>query len=215
MSAMANVTPIIATVKNVGVKEKTLKETDTAPKASILDLCEEHYEDILPIIMDRARSITRGLGHVVGNVFNRLSHRRKSMHERLSDTYSPSITKSGTNRTSSRDPSHSRGRSLSRDSHRIRDHLCGVEESYDDTYSSHGTGTKYRDRSRGRDHSRSMKRWRKSESIPSRGSESSTSDRGHWKSRAKRGKPGDEEDLAVPWTCEDVDPFTPRIPWTC
>ncbi|GKC72184.1 reverse transcriptase domain-containing protein [Tanacetum coccineum] len=84
-------------------------------------------------------------------------------------------------------------------------------ESYDDTYSSHGTGTKYRDRSRDRDHSRNVKRWRESESPPSRGSESSTSNRGHWKSKAKRRKPADEEDLAVPWTCEDVDPFTPRI----
>nr|GEU38788.1 reverse transcriptase domain-containing protein [Tanacetum cinerariifolium] len=28
---------------------------------------------------------------------------------------------------------------------------------------------------------------------------------------AKRRKPADEEDLSVPWTCEDVDPFTPRI----
>ncbi|GJZ79179.1 zf-CCHC domain-containing protein [Tanacetum coccineum] len=55
MSAMANVTPIIATVKNVGVKEKTFKEADAVPKASILEFCEEHYEDILPIIMDRAR----------------------------------------------------------------------------------------------------------------------------------------------------------------
>ncbi|GJX20449.1 reverse transcriptase domain-containing protein [Tanacetum coccineum] len=51
----------------------------------------------------------------------------------------------------------------------------------------------------------------KSESPSSRGSESSTSNRGHWKSKAKRRKPADEEDLAVPWTCEDVDLFTPRI----
>ncbi|GJY86413.1 hypothetical protein Tco_0500439 [Tanacetum coccineum] len=255
MSAMANVTPIIATVKNAGVKEKTLKEADAVPKANIQDFCEEHYEDILSIIMDRARhdkrkeiqtrldfgespkktrrerenslnsraenspirfhherSRTRGRErHDDRNVFNRLSHRKKSVHERLSDTYSPSITKSEPSRASSRDPSHSRGRSLGRDCHRIRDRLRGVEESYDDTYSSHGTGTKYRDRSRDRDHSYSVKRWRESESPPSRGSESSTSDRGHWKSRAKRRKPADEEDLAVPWTCEDVDPFTPRI----
>ncbi|GKE97340.1 hypothetical protein Tco_0020691 [Tanacetum coccineum] len=54
MNAMANVTPIIATIKNAGVKEKTLKEADVVPKASILDFCEEHYEDILPIIMDKA-----------------------------------------------------------------------------------------------------------------------------------------------------------------
>ncbi|GJS99663.1 reverse transcriptase domain-containing protein [Tanacetum coccineum] len=122
-----------------------------------------------------------------------------------------SITKSGPSRASSRDHSYSRGRSLSRDRHRIKDRLRGVEESYDDTYFSHGAGTKYKDRSRDRDRSCSVKRWRESESPPSRESESSTSDRGHWKSREKTRKPVDEEDLAVPWTCEDVDLFTPRI----
>ncbi|GJT33954.1 hypothetical protein Tco_0924373 [Tanacetum coccineum] len=255
MSAMANVTPIIATIKNTGVKEKTLKKSNAVPKASILDFCEEHYEDILPIIMDRARHDKRkevqtrldfgessrkirrerenSLNSIAGNspimfhhersrmrgrerhddrnMFNRLSHRKKSVYERLSDTYSPSITKSGPIRASTRDPSHSRGRSLSRNRPRIRDRLRGIEESYDNAYSSYGTGTKYRDLSHGRDHSRSVKRWRESESPPSRGSESSTSNRRHWKSKAKRHKPADEEDLAVPWTCEDVDPFTPRI----
>ncbi|GJR74533.1 hypothetical protein Tco_0086898 [Tanacetum coccineum] len=213
MSAMANVTLIIATVK-----EKTLKEADDVPNACILDFCEKHYEDILPIIMDRVRhdkrkevqtrldigesskkiqrerenslnsrvgnspirfhherSRTRGRErHDDRNVFNHLSHRKKSVHERLSDTYLPSITKSGSSRSSSKDPSHSRGRSLSKDRPRIRDRLRGVEESYNDTYSSHGTGTKYRNRSRDRDHSHSVKRWRESESSPSRGSESST-----------------------------------------
>ncbi|GJV27059.1 reverse transcriptase domain-containing protein [Tanacetum coccineum] len=249
---MANVTPIIATIKNAGVKEKTLKEADAVPKANILNFCEEHYEDILPIIMDRTRhdkrkevqtrldfgessrkiqrerenslnsragnspirfhyeiSRTRGRERYDDrNVFNRLSHRKKSVHERLNDTYSPSITKSG---PSTRDPSHSRGRSLSRNRPRIRDRLHGVEKSYDDAYSSYGTKTKYRDRSHGKDHSRSVKRWRESESPPSRGSESNTSNRRHGKSKAKRHKPADEEDLAVPWTCKDVDPFTPRI----
>ncbi|GJZ86750.1 reverse transcriptase domain-containing protein [Tanacetum coccineum] len=164
-----------------------------------------------PIRFHHKRSRTRGRErHDDRNVFNRMSHRKKSVHERLSDTYSPSITKSGPSRASSRDLSHSRGHSLNRDrprirdrlpgleesyddtysSHRIRirDRLPGLEESYDDTYSSHGTRTKYRDRS-----------------------QSSTSNRGHWKSKAKRRKPADEEDLAVPWTCEDVDLFTPRI----
>ncbi|GKF81126.1 hypothetical protein Tco_0239728, partial [Tanacetum coccineum] len=159
-----------------------------------------------PIKFHHERSRTRGWErHDDKNVFNRLSHRKKRVHERLSDTYSPSITKSGPSRASSRDPSHSRGRSLGRDHLRIRDRLRGVEESYDDTYSSHGTETKYRD------HSCSVKRWKESESPASHGSKSSTSDRGHWKSRAKRCKPADEEYLTVPWTCEDVDPFTPRI----
>ncbi|GJY25084.1 hypothetical protein Tco_0399810 [Tanacetum coccineum] len=67
MSAMANVTPIIATVKNAGVKEKTLKEADAVPKASILDFCEEYYEDILPIIMDRARHDKRKEDRLIHN----------------------------------------------------------------------------------------------------------------------------------------------------
>nr|GFA20989.1 reverse transcriptase domain-containing protein [Tanacetum cinerariifolium] len=208
MSTMANVTPIIAIVKNASVKEKTLKETDAVPKTSILDFYEKHYEDILPIIMDRERhdtrkevqtrldfggspkknrrerenslnsragnspirfhherSRTRGRErHDDRNVFNCLGHRKKNVHERLSDTYSPSITKSRPSRASSRDPSHGRGRPHSRDRHRIRDRL-----------------------------------------------QSSTSDGGHWKSREIRRKPTEEEDLVVPCTCKDVDPFTPRI----
>nr|GEW64020.1 reverse transcriptase domain-containing protein [Tanacetum cinerariifolium] len=208
MSAMANVTPIIATVKNASVKEKTLKETDAAPKASILDLCEEHYEDILPIIWDRARHDKR---KEVQTTLDFVEIPMKSVHERLSNTYSPSITKSEPSEASSRDPSYSRGRSLSRDHHQIRDRLCGIQEPYDDTYSSHGTRTKCRDRTRDRNHSSSMKRRKESESPPPHGSKSSTSNRGRWKSKAKRCKPADEEDLSVPWTCEDVDPFKSQI----
>ncbi|GJS62927.1 hypothetical protein Tco_0677491 [Tanacetum coccineum] len=178
MSAMANVTPIIATVKNDGVKEKTLKEADAIimdrarhdkrkEVQTRLDFGESpkktrrKRENFLnsraensPIRFHHERSRTRGRKRPDDrNVFNRLSHHKKSVHERLSDTYSLSITKFEPSRASSRDPFHSRGRSL----------------------------------------------------------ESSTSDRGHWKSRVKRRKPADEEDLAIPWTCEDIDPFTPRI----
>ncbi|GJW94346.1 reverse transcriptase domain-containing protein [Tanacetum coccineum] len=250
MSAMANATPIVTTVTKTANKEKA---SDAAPRVNILDFCEEYYEDILPIIMEKARrdkrkevqtrlnfgekskktrrerenslnsrvensptrfhperSRTRGREKRDDrNVFNRLSHRRKSVHERLSDTYSPSATKSGPSRTDLRDPSHSRGHSLSREHPRIEDHFRGIKESYGDTYFQ-GTRTKYRDRSRDEDRFRNVKRWRKSESPSSHGSKSSTSNRGHWKSRTKRRKLVDEDDLAVPWTCEDVDPFKPR-----
>ncbi|GJT08343.1 reverse transcriptase domain-containing protein [Tanacetum coccineum] len=176
-----------------------------------MDFCEEYYEDILPIIMDKARrdkrkevqtrlnfrennkrrrrerdnslnsraensptrvyperSRTRGRERRDDrNVFSRLSHRRKSVHERLSNTYSPSTTKSGPSRTDSRDPSHSRGHHPRREHPRIEERSRSAEES--------------------------------------------TSNRGRWKSRTKRRELVDEDDLAVPWTCEDVDPFTPRI----
>ncbi|GKA72848.1 reverse transcriptase domain-containing protein [Tanacetum coccineum] len=154
MSAAANTTPIVTTVTKTANKEKTQKERD---KVNIQNFCEEHYEDILPIIMDKVRR-----------------DKRKEVHTRLDFAES---SETG---------------------------------SYDGVYSSQGTRTKYRGPTRDRRRSRSTKRWREDESPSSRGSKSSTSDTGHWKSRGKRSKTL-KEDLVVPWSCEEVDPFTPRI----
>ncbi|GKC73791.1 hypothetical protein Tco_1119674 [Tanacetum coccineum] len=222
MSAMVNLTPLLTTVTKTANKEKA---SDAAPRVNIEDFCEEHYEDILPIIMEKARQDKRkevqtrlnfgesskkprrekesslnskaenssariylekskAHGHETRdnrNVFSRLSHRRKSVHERLSDTYFPSTTRSGPRRSESRDPSRSRGRPLSRGYSHMEDRLQSTEE-------------------------------RDSESPSFRGSESGSSNRGHWKSKTKRRKRTEEDDLVVPWTCEDVDPFTPKIP---
>ncbi|GKF18698.1 hypothetical protein Tco_0063616, partial [Tanacetum coccineum] len=52
---MANTTPIVTTVMKAATKEKTLKEADAAPRVNILDFYEEHYEDILLVIMDKIR----------------------------------------------------------------------------------------------------------------------------------------------------------------
>ncbi|GJX63713.1 hypothetical protein Tco_0296613 [Tanacetum coccineum] len=55
MSAMANTTPIVTTVTKPTIKEKTLREADATPRVNIQDFCEEHYEDILPVIMEKIR----------------------------------------------------------------------------------------------------------------------------------------------------------------
>ncbi|GJU94923.1 hypothetical protein Tco_1319679 [Tanacetum coccineum] len=52
MSTMANATPIVTTVTKTTNKEKA---PDPTPRVNIQDFCEEHYEDILPIIMEKAR----------------------------------------------------------------------------------------------------------------------------------------------------------------
>ncbi|GKC74123.1 reverse transcriptase domain-containing protein [Tanacetum coccineum] len=260
MSAMANTTPIVTTVTKPTTKEKTPKEADATPRVNIQDFCEEHYEDILPVIMDKIRRDKRKEVHArldfeespkkrriregsqnssartlsaryrnpperlkvrdrlrynERHVLDRLGHRRQSAFDRLSDTYSPSTTKSGPDRSNSRDLSHSRSRprrrdSSNRDRPRSRDRSRGVEESYDNTRSSYGTRTKHGHRGHG-NHPRYEKKGRESESPSSRVSESGTSDGGHWKSRSKRHKSTEEDDLAVPWICEEVDPFTPRI----
>ncbi|GJY93294.1 reverse transcriptase domain-containing protein [Tanacetum coccineum] len=55
MSAMANTTPIVTTVTKPATKEKTPKDADATPRVNIQDFYEEHYEDILPVIMDKIR----------------------------------------------------------------------------------------------------------------------------------------------------------------
>ncbi|GKA47839.1 hypothetical protein Tco_0740797 [Tanacetum coccineum] len=59
-------------------------------------------------------------------------------------------------------------------------------------------------------------RRRQQKRTPSRAtsqySESEDSEGGHWKSRSRRQKSNtDEDDLYQPWTCEERNPFTPRI----
>ncbi|GKD06788.1 hypothetical protein Tco_1181762, partial [Tanacetum coccineum] len=50
---MANTTPIVTTVTKPTTKEKTSKDADATPMVNIQDFCKEHYEDILPFIMDK------------------------------------------------------------------------------------------------------------------------------------------------------------------
>nr|GEU57399.1 reverse transcriptase domain-containing protein [Tanacetum cinerariifolium] len=178
----------------------------------------EHYDDILPIIMkkvrhDRRKDVHTRLDFGEGprervredsysnararasepgwvkvqdrlkygsrHVLDRLGRQRQSAFDRLSDTYSPSTTKSRPQRTDSRD--------------------SPTKELYGD-YFSHS----YRDES----HHRHMKR-KKDKSPPSSVSRSDSSNGRHKKST--RHQPTDEDDLKKPWTCEEENPFTPRI----
>nr|GEZ96364.1 hypothetical protein [Tanacetum cinerariifolium] len=141
------------------------------------------------------------------HVLDRLGHRRQSAFDRLSETYSPSTTKSKPGMTNSRD--HPRGRSRP---HRMdasnegcpedMERFHGVGDSYDDSYSH-----SYHDR----DRSRYMKRRRDNQSSLSSVSKSDSSDGRYRKSKSKRHKPTDEDDLTRPWMFEEEDLFTPRI----
>nr|GEW10976.1 hypothetical protein [Tanacetum cinerariifolium] len=191
-SVMANTTPLVTTVTKPTINPT---EANSAPRVNFQEFCEEHYEDILPIIIEKVRHDRRkdvhtrldfGEGHrervredsysntraratepgrvkvqdrlKYGNrhVLDRLGHRRQSAFDRLSDTYSPSTTKSRSQRTDSRDSS--RGRSHTRtlsaprdDRHKDRECHRGTKESYADSFSH-----SYRDEG----HHRHMKRKR-------------------------------------------------------
>nr|GEW14194.1 reverse transcriptase domain-containing protein [Tanacetum cinerariifolium] len=200
MSAMANTTPLVTTVTKPATNPR---DPDATPRVNIQEFCEEYYEDILPIIMDKVRHDRRK------DIHTRLDfgegHRRRSAFDRLSETYSASTTKSRPRGTGSRD--HPRGKSRphsldtsKEDRPKDRERLRDVGESYDDSFSH-----SYRDGNR----SRHMKRRRDNESPLSSMSRSDSSD-GRYR-RSKRHKSTDEDDLTKPWMCEEEDPFTPRI----
>nr|GEV49842.1 hypothetical protein [Tanacetum cinerariifolium] len=237
---MANTTPLVTTVTKPKINPA---EANSAPRVNIQEFCEENYEDILPIIMEKVRldqrkdvhtrldfgegprervredsySNTRARASEPGrvkvqdrlkygsrHVLDRLGHQRPSAFDRLSDTYSPSTTKSRPQRTDSRYSSlgrgHTRTLSVSRDD-RQKDREClrGTRESYGDSFSH-----SYRDEG----HHRHMKR-KKDKSPPSSMSRSDSSNGRHRKST--RHQPTDEDDLKKPWMCEEENPFTPRI----
>nr|GEW56952.1 reverse transcriptase domain-containing protein [Tanacetum cinerariifolium] len=52
MSAMANTTPLVTTVTKPATNPR---DVDATLRVNIQDFCEEYYEDILPIIMDKVR----------------------------------------------------------------------------------------------------------------------------------------------------------------
>nr|GFA14981.1 hypothetical protein [Tanacetum cinerariifolium] len=115
------------------VLEVILRRASVMANTTPLEFCEEHYEDILPIIMEKVRHDRRKDVHArldfgegprekvredsysnararasepgrvklqdrlkygSRHVLDRLGHQRQSAFDRLSDTYSPSTTKS-------------------------------------------------------------------------------------------------------------------------
>nr|GEV54232.1 reverse transcriptase domain-containing protein [Tanacetum cinerariifolium] len=128
------------------------------------------------------------------HVLDRLGHQRQSAFDRLSETYSPSTTKSRPQKTYSRDPLRGRSRaralSASRDD-RPKDRECfrSARESYGDSFSH-----SYRDGG----YPHHMK-WRRDKSPPSSVSRSDSSDGKYRRSKSKRHKPTDEDVLTRPW----------------
>nr|GEU42224.1 reverse transcriptase domain-containing protein [Tanacetum cinerariifolium] len=209
MSAMANTTPLVTTVTKPVTNPR---DVDATPRVNIQEFCEEYYEDILPIIMDkvrrdrqknvhtrldfgeRPRERIREVSHHSSvrarttkpkqlkvqdrlryddrHVLDRLGHRRQSAFDRLSETYSPSTTKSRPRGTDSRD--HPQGKSRphkldtsKEDRPKDRERFRSIGESYDDSFSH-----SYRDGNR----SRHMKRRMDNESPLSSMSRSDSSD---------------------------------------
>ncbi|GJV19086.1 hypothetical protein Tco_1368106 [Tanacetum coccineum] len=133
------------------------------------------------------------------NVFTRLGERKKDMHLRLghkvaSQQKHASNRRRASSRMSAEDPNHRRrgARNLVRSyvtcsSERHRE----IEEEWDAA-----------NRANRRQPARTEETYL-SENEHDRG--------GHWKSKSKKQRSVEEEDLSQPWLCEETDPFTARI----
>nr|GEV47399.1 reverse transcriptase domain-containing protein [Tanacetum cinerariifolium] len=190
---MANTTPTVTTVTKPATN---LRDADATPRVNIQDFCEEYYEDILPIIMGKVRHDKRKEVHA------RLDFREGFRERRTREDSHHSSSRARTTRLERlKKPSPQAGISNG-DCPEDRECFHGVVESYDDSYSH-----SYHDR----DRSCHMKRRRDNESPLSSVSKSDSSDERYRKSRSKRHKPTDKDDLTRPWMCEEEDLFTPRI----
>nr|GEY42440.1 reverse transcriptase domain-containing protein [Tanacetum cinerariifolium] len=189
------------------------------PRVNIQEFCEEYYEDILPIIMDKVRRDRRkdvhtrldfeegpkertreDSHHSIARARTTKPERLKSAFDRLNETYSPSTTKSRPRGTDSRGRPQVRSRphrldTSNQDCPKDKERFRSIGESYDDSFSH-----SYRDKNR----SRHMKMRKDNESLLSSMSKSDSSDGRYQKSRSKRHKSTNEDDLTRPWMCEEV-----------
>nr|GFA00053.1 reverse transcriptase domain-containing protein [Tanacetum cinerariifolium]GFA04456.1 reverse transcriptase domain-containing protein [Tanacetum cinerariifolium] len=173
---MANTTPLVKTVMK---PTNNPGEANTAPRVNIQELCEEYYEDILPIIMEKAR------------------------HERLKDVYARLDFEEGSQERTRENSHYSNTRAKNTEPKRVKiqdrlkygdrpvfDRLGNRRQSVFDWLSEASPNT--------------------IRSPSSSVSRSNPNEEKYQNLKSKRHKPA-EDDLTKPWTCEEVNPFTPRI----
>nr|GEZ38529.1 reverse transcriptase domain-containing protein [Tanacetum cinerariifolium] len=182
---MANTTPLITTVTKPAINPV---EANSTPRVNIQEFCKEHYEDILPIIMEKVRHDRRKDFHT------RLDFREGPKERIREDSYYSNTRAKATelgrvkvqdrlkygNRHKTDFKDSPRGRSRTRSltalkdgRHKDRECLRSTRELYGDSFPHF-----YRDGS----HHHHMKR--------------------------KRDK---SPQSSAPWMCEEENPFTPRI----
>nr|GEX30719.1 reverse transcriptase domain-containing protein [Tanacetum cinerariifolium] len=199
---MANTTPLVTTVTKPA---NNPGEANTTPRVNIQELCEEYYEDILPIIMEKFAMNDEKmsmLDWILEKVLEK--EQRKIPTIRTQGPKTPNQNGSRPQKMDSKDPprskNHVRTLSASRgDRDRGGEGFRSTRESYGDSssHSYHDEGRRHNTKKRDRPLSSSM----------SRNDSGNKKDR---KSKSKRHKTT-EDNLTKPWICEEVNPFTPRI----
>nr|GEU82147.1 hypothetical protein [Tanacetum cinerariifolium] len=205
MSAMENTTPLVTTVTKPATNPR---DADTTPRVNIQEFFKQYYEDILPIIMekvchDRRKDVHTRLNFREGprertiEDSNHSSARaritkpeRVKVQDRLRYGNHHVLDRLGHRRYPPQDRSHTHGLNTSSEDYpKDRERFRSIGESYDDSFSH-----SYHDGNR----SRHTKKRRDNESPLSNVSRSDSSDGRYRRSKSKRHKSTDEDDLTRP-----------------
>nr|GEX90854.1 hypothetical protein [Tanacetum cinerariifolium] len=125
---MANTTPLVTTVTKPAINPV---EANSTPRVNIQEFCEENYEDILPIIMDKVRHDRRK------DVYTRLDFGEGPRERIKEDSYysTQGLEPQNQDGDSSWGRSRTRPLSASRDGrHKDRECLRSTRESYGDSF---------------------------------------------------------------------------------
>nr|GEU88642.1 reverse transcriptase domain-containing protein [Tanacetum cinerariifolium] len=183
---MENTTSLVTTVTKPVINPV---EANSTPRVNIQEFCEEHYEDILPIIMEKVRHDRRK------DVHTRLDFGEGPKERIREDSYYSNtrarVTEPARVKVQDRLKYDLVPRRRTPEIPRGRIEWRSFPHSYRDGIHHHH-----------------MKR-KRDESPQSSASRSDSSGGKHRKSR--RHQPTDEDDLKRPWMCEEENPFTPRI----
>nr|GFA48295.1 hypothetical protein [Tanacetum cinerariifolium] len=213
---------------------------NSAPRVNIQEFCEEHYEDILPIIMEKVRHDRRN------DVHTRLDFGEGPRERVREDSYSNArarasepgrvkvqdhlkygsrhvLDRLGHQRQSAFDwlsytysPSTTKSRPQRTDSRDSPGHTRTLSVSRDDCHKDRecprGTRESYGDSFSHSYHDGSHHRHMKRKRDKSPPSSVSRSDTSNGRHmKSTRHQPTDEDDLKKLWMCEEENPFTPQI----
>ncbi|GJT38852.1 hypothetical protein Tco_0938717 [Tanacetum coccineum] len=233
MSTHEQHTPTVPTsaVRNTGGRSGPQRVKEPTPDEVLRELCDKNYHQLLPLIVekmqkekeqqDKLNAVKARLlyGNETGK--NQRNHEESNYSESKTPTARTEPKKRHENRRSrsptpvasvfkrlkqNRPPSP---RPRPRKEGGVFNRLGGKERSASARSDSHHQGSHEKEiEVQPRKHHRRGTSSRETDGYL----ESEDSKGGHWKSKSRRHKSNThEDDLSQPWTCEERNPFTPRI----
>ncbi|GJX35230.1 reverse transcriptase domain-containing protein [Tanacetum coccineum] len=190
----------MSSVRNTGGRSGPQGLEEPTPDEVLRELCDKNYHQLLPLIAEKMQKEKEQQDKLNAVKARLLYGNETGKNQRNHEESHYSESKTPTART---EPKRRHG------NRRSRCPLGGKERSaYARSDSRHQSSHEKEIEVKPREHHhRGTSSWE-----TGRYSKSEDSEGGHWKSKSRRHRSNThEDDLSQPWTCEERNPFTPRI----